>query len=50
MLAAEKGHAEAAGALLKAGADPNLRTQDGETALSIAAQNGHAEIAAMLGG
>lgn len=36
--------------LIEAGADPARKTDAGETAASLAAERGHAEIARRLGG
>ena len=45
--AARAGHGKVAALLLEAGANKNVRTQWG-TALAIATQEGHAEVAALL--
>ena len=48
MAAAQMGHAEAVKILLAHGADPNLKTKEGKTALSLALEYNHPEIAAVL--
>ncbi|MBF0416403.1 MAG: sigma-70 family RNA polymerase sigma factor [Magnetococcales bacterium] len=48
ILAAEKGHAEICRILLKAGADPALRDDDGNDALSVATQKGQREVEVIL--
>ena len=47
--AAMRGHLEAAGLLLEAGADPALQTSTGLSALGIAQQRGDAAMIALLG-
>jgi len=46
---AAKGHSKVVHELLKRGADPNLRTNTGWTALKYAEQGGHAQAAELLG-
>ena len=46
--AAQKGDARMARDLLEHGADPSLATDDGRTALSIAEEQGHEDVAALL--
>lgn len=48
MYAARQGAADAAKALMEAGADPNLTDPDGATALVIAIINAHFDLAAMM--
>ena len=48
MAAAQMGHAEALKMLLAQGADPNIKGKGGETALSLALEYDHSEIAAIL--
>jgi ankyrin repeat protein len=47
-LAARFGHAAAARRLLDAGADPDARNGEGESAADLARGSGHAELTAML--
>jgi ankyrin repeat protein len=46
--AAQNGRAEEVQALLEGGADVNAKDDDGQTALTVATQAGHTEIAEML--
>jgi ankyrin repeat protein len=48
MTAAAEGLVEVVRLLLAAGADRDLEDKDGDTALSFARQNGHAEVVALL--
>jgi ankyrin repeat protein len=48
MYAAANGDLELVRALLKAGADPNFRTTDGETPLMAAARSGKVDVAKVL--
>ena len=48
MFACEKGHTEVACLLLEAGADKDLATESGHTALTLSRDNGHLEIARSL--
>ena len=48
MMAASDGYTAVVQALLAAGADPNFRDEDGETALIKAEKDHHAETAAAL--
>lgn len=48
MWAAINGHTEMVAALLKAGADVDVETQEGMTALTLAANFGYAEVAKAL--
>ncbi len=48
MAAAQMGHAEAVKILLGHGADPNVKGKDGKTALSLALEYNHPEIATIL--
>lgn len=48
MFAVDNGHLECVKILINAGADLNLRTKDGNTALRIAEDNGYEEIALLL--
>jgi len=48
MAAAQMGHAEAVKQLLARGADPNIKEKEGKTALSLALEYQHPEIAAIL--
>ena len=50
MFAAHKGHTECVNALLAGGASVDTKSDIGLTALMYAAQNGHAECAALLAG
>jgi uncharacterized protein len=50
MFAAAEGNREVVQLLLDRGADADLKDQDGDTAGSFARQNGHMEVAVMLGG
>ena len=49
MTAASEGLLEVVRLLLVNGADPSLVDKDGDTAMSFAQQNGHAEVVALLG-
>lgn len=49
MTAASEGLVEIVRLLLVNGADPSLVDKDGDTAMSFAQQNGHAEVVALLG-
>ena len=46
--AAEKGHEEVVRLLVEAGASAALQDRKGQTALALAEQGGHAEVAARL--
>lgn len=48
MTAAAEGNVDVVHLLLAAGADANVEDKDGDTALSFARQNGHAEVVALL--
>jgi ankyrin repeat protein len=48
MEAAHNGLARGVAALLRCGADPSLKRDDGKTALDLARENGHDEVAALL--
>jgi ankyrin repeat protein len=48
MTAAAEGQAEVVEILLDAGADRDLKDQDGDTALSFARENGHSHVVALL--
>jgi ankyrin repeat protein len=48
MLAAKKGHLEIVKALLAAGADVNVRTTGGVTALFVAESGGHTAVVEIL--
>ncbi|CAE7732843.1 ANKRD50 [Symbiodinium pilosum] len=48
-IAAWNGHVEIARLLLEAGADKDLRTSKGETALILAERGGHSQVATLLG-
>ena len=48
MVAAFKGHAETARALIEAGADVNAKAKKGTTALMFAAKKGHTGIVELL--
>lgn len=50
MTAAAEGQLEVVELLLERGADPSLEDVDGDTALSFARRNGHAEVADLLEG
>ena len=47
-VAAMRGHRECVEVLIKAGADTSRRDSNGATALQVAEENGHGDIAAML--
>ena len=47
-VAAMRGHRECVEVLIKAGADTSMRDSNGATALQVAEENGHGDIAAML--
>ena len=46
--AADQGQADLARLLLGAGADPNLKDEEGKTSLGLAAYSGHQEVAGLL--
>ena len=48
MAAANKGHSDLVSLLLERGADPDIRTDDGDTALIGAALDGHSDIVSLL--
>jgi ankyrin repeat protein len=48
MAAVQYAHKEIVDMLLKAGANPNIRANNGVTALTLAENKGHKEIADML--
>ena len=48
-MSSQCGHTRAVKQLLEAGADPALAMRDRATALFVAAQNGHTEVARLVG-
>jgi ankyrin repeat protein len=48
MWAAARGHVEVVRVLLASGADLSARTREGRTAIDIATQEGHDNVAALL--
>ena len=48
MIAGQEGYREIAEALLKAGADKDVKTREGKTALDFALEKGHQDVAALL--
>lgn len=48
-IAAMRGHTDCVELLLKAGAPPHPRTADGDTPKDLAKDNGHNDLAAILG-
>jgi ankyrin repeat protein len=48
MMASGGGHPEIVKMLLRAGADVNMKAVEGETALSVAKEEGHSEVVQLL--
>ncbi|MFH1116297.1 MAG: ankyrin repeat domain-containing protein, partial [Pseudomonadota bacterium] len=48
MFAASEGQPEVVETLLKAGADPDLKDKDGDTAASLAKKKGHYDVVSIL--